>query len=117
MRFGQLAAVGAVLLLPTISRSQDSGPSRMFLDFIRRQAAELRAKDQPPATLAEWEQRRAALRDRMQEAWGDFPLRACPLKPRLLGTLSRDGYRVEKLIFQTRPGMTLRHVQQPRETG
>ena len=105
MRFAQLAAVVSVLLLPTVTRSQDRGPSSMFLDYVRRQAAELRARDQPPATLAEWEQRRAALRERMQEAWGDFPVDACPLEPRPLGTLSRDGYRVEKILFQTRPGI------------
>ena len=36
---------------------------------------------------------------------GGFPAEACPLEPRAFGTLDREGYRVEKLAFQTRPGV------------
>ncbi len=62
-------------------------------------------RDKPPATLAEWEQRRTALRRQMLAAWGGFPAQPCPLEPRIVGTLQRDGYRVEKIVFQTRPGI------------
>ena len=105
MRLAQLSVVCAALLLPTVAPAQDRGSSPMFLDFVRRQAAELRAQDKPPATRAEWEDRRAALRERIQEAWGGFPATPCPLQPRLIGTLRRDGYRVEKIVFQSRPGI------------
>jgi len=89
MRLAQLSAVCAALLLPTVAHAQDRGSSPMFLDFVRRQAAELRAQDKLPATRAEWEERRAALRERIQEAWGGFPATPCPLQPRLIGTLRR----------------------------
>jgi cephalosporin-C deacetylase-like acetyl esterase len=85
--------------------AQDPKQGATFLDFVRRQAAELRAHDKPPATLAEWEKRRADLRKRMEEAWGGFPATPCPLQPRVIGTLKRDGYRVERIVFQTRPNI------------
>ena len=39
-------------------------------------------------------------------AWGGFPAEACSLEPRKLGELKRDGYHVEKLVFQTLPGLS-----------
>ena len=44
---------------------------------------------------------------RLAEVWGEFPTDPCPLEPRRLGTLERDGYRVEKVVFQTRPGVMM----------
>ena len=78
---------------------------REYLNFIKAQAAQLRAADKPPATREEWEKRRRDLRDQLQQAFGSFPESASPLKPKVLGVLQRDGYRVEKLVFQTMPGV------------
>jgi len=105
MRQVSRTAVVVILLLPVIAGAQERGSSLTFLEFVRRQAAELRGGDQPPASMAEWEQRRVELRRRLQSAWGDFPAAPCPLEPRVLGTLQRDGYRVEKIVFQTQPGI------------
>lgn len=76
-----------------------------FLAFIKSQGAALRANDQPPANANEWQQRRTKLRENLLKAWGGFPETPCELAPRKLGEIQRDGYRVEKLIFQTRPGV------------
>ncbi len=84
------------------------GPSerqREYLDFVKAEAAQLRAADKPPATREEWETRRLDLRAKLQQAFGSFPEKSCPLEPKVLGVLQRDGYRVEKLIFQTMPGV------------
>ncbi len=78
---------------------------REYLDFVKAQAAQLRAADKPPATREEWEARRRDIRAKLRQAFGPFPDKACPLEPRVLGVLQRDGYRVEKLIFQTLPGV------------
>jgi cephalosporin-C deacetylase-like acetyl esterase len=78
---------------------------REYLTFIKAQAAQLRAADKPPATRDEWEARRLDLRDQLKQAFGAFPEKACPLEPKVLGVLQRDGYRVEKIIFQTMPGV------------
>ena len=45
------------------------------------------------------------LRENLLKAWGGFPTTDCELEPRKLGEFQRDGYRVEKLVFQTRPGI------------
>ena len=78
-----------------------------YLDFIKKQAADLRAKDKPPATLEESKQRNEELRKNLLAAWGGFPEVPCPLDPQSHGILQRDGYRVEKITFQTRPGIRM----------
>ena len=105
MRFTTASAVVGAVLVSAFAGAAEPASNSTFLDFVRRQAAELRAADTPPATLAQWEQRRAELRRQLQAAWGPFPAEPCPLEPRVLGTLQRDGYRVEKLMFQTRAGI------------
>jgi cephalosporin-C deacetylase-like acetyl esterase len=95
----------AVLVSAAVACAQEAGSQHAFLEFIRAQAAEMRKGDRPPATLSEWEQKRAALRQRLEAAWGAFPAEACPLQPQGMGTLQRDGYRVEKIVFQTLPGV------------
>lgn len=100
-----MSAVELVLLLPLMAAAQDCEATPAFLDYVRSRAAELRSDDAPAATLADWEGRRAELRRRLEAAWGGFPDAPCPLEPRVLGVLERDGYRVEKLVFQTLPGV------------
>ncbi len=91
----------------TAVRAEEPAPDKgqTFLAFIKAQAAALRANDQAPADAAEWQQRRMKLRENLLRAWGGFPETPCELTPRKLGEIQRDGYRVEKLIFQTRPGV------------
>lgn len=98
-------SVGAILVAVGLSSAQDAGSQHAFLEFVRRQAGELRAQDKPPASLAEWQQQRSTLRQRLRQAWGDFPSEPCPLQPQVLGTLPREGYRVEKIVYQTLPGV------------
>ena len=98
----------ALLSGPFQLASGQSGPTdrpREYLDFIKAQAAQLRGADKPPATREEWETRRADIRKNLQQAFGPFPEKPCPLEPKVLGVLERDGYRVEKIIFQTMPGV------------
>ena len=80
-------------------------PATPFQAFIQKQALELRANDVPATSEAEWNQRRSALRENLLKVWGGFPETACDLEARKLGEFQRDGYRVEKIVFQTRPGV------------
>ncbi len=99
-----LAGLTVCLLvaLPTgVANSQEAKPS--FLDFIKSQAAALHADDQPPASLDNWRKQRVEIRKQLLAAWGGFPKTPAPLNPQKLGTIQRDGYRVEKIIFQTMP--------------
>lgn len=80
--------------------------SQMYLRWVRAQARALRRGWQPPRTLEQWQQRRRELRERIFEAVGrGLEKDACDLAPRSFGVLRRDGYRIEKLAIQTRPGV------------
>ncbi|MEX2286032.1 MAG: alpha/beta hydrolase family protein [Planctomycetaceae bacterium] len=85
----------------------DLKPSEQFAAFVRVRGAALRANDVVPSTLEEWIKRKESLRAQLQRSWGDFPKERCPLEPRTLGELKRDGYRVEKIVLQTRPGIEM----------
>lgn len=78
-----------------------------YLEFVRSQADALRAGDKPPESRDQWQARKDAIREGLSAAWGGFPAEACPLEPKVLGTLDRDGYRVEKVVFQTRAGLRM----------
>ncbi|MEW6303083.1 MAG: acetylxylan esterase [Verrucomicrobiota bacterium] len=99
-------ALGVLWLMAAMVQAADPPAlPEQFLNFIKAQAAELRSGEEMPRTLRQWEKQRQQLREDMQRAWGEFPSAPCPLEARKLGELQRDGYRVEKIIFQTRPGV------------
>jgi dienelactone hydrolase len=77
--------------------------SKTYNTFIQSLGTALRADDKPPADRKAWDERRTALRAAMFAAMGPFPEKECALQPKDVGVLKRDGYRIEKLIFQSRP--------------
>ena len=101
MRFALPTVVLLLVLLPAAAQQ----PAQGYLHFIKQSAADMRAADKSPSTRDEWTARRAALRKNLLAAWGGFPATPCPLEPKNHGELKRDGYRVEKISFQTRPGI------------
>jgi dienelactone hydrolase len=74
-----------------------------FLEFVRSQRDALRGDDAAPTSLDEWKSRRTQIREKLLKAWGGFPKDHAALNSKVLGTLQRDDYRVEKVIFQTLP--------------
>ena len=98
-----------LLLLATIPAVAADPPKaeNAYLAFVKKQAADLRAKDAPPASAEAWAKRRDELRKQLLAAWGGFPAEKCPLDPQHHGELKREGYRVEKITFQTRPGVRM----------
>ena len=92
--------------LASLSPAADSvPPNKEYLAFVKQQAADLRSGDKAPTSTKAWKTQSADLRKNLLAAWGGFPEKACPLEPKVLGTIQRDGYKIEKLIFQTRPGV------------
>jgi len=57
-----------------------------------------------PATLRGWDERLARVRAGLSRSFGRTP-EPCPLVPEVLSTLMRDGYAIERLTFQSRPGV------------
>lgn len=54
-------------------------------------------------TSEDVERRNRFVREKFREMLGPFPERT-PLNPRVMGVLHRDGYRLEKVMFESRPG-------------
>ena len=91
-------------------RSADPIAPTAYLDFVKVQADTLRAKDAPPTNREAWIRKAESTRIDLKKAMGIFGpagLLDCELEPQVLGTLKRDGYRVEKVVFQTRPGVRM----------
>ena len=76
-----------------------------FLEFVRTYSRHARQNDELPTALADWETQRSRIKEQLLNSWGRFPTEKCALEPRVLGELQRGDYRVEKLLFQTRPGI------------
>ncbi len=75
--------------------------------FIRLQARGGGGRREPsPATLDGWDRRLAVgARGDCGDRSGECPGHPCPLDPETLGVLNRDGYAIERLTFQSRPGV------------
>ncbi len=77
---------------------------QMMRNYLQRVTEEALAICSPPPTLDAWQAQRPALRAALAACFGDLPAERCDLEPTLTGVLSRDGYRVEQVRLQTRPG-------------
>ena len=77
--------------------------NRYLLDQARRQFDARRKAIAAIKTPEDIAKRQTSLRAFFLRSLGDLPART-PLNPHVMGTLRRDGYRVEKVIFESRPG-------------
>jgi len=116
-----VATILTVLLLLTLSGSvcaedldvlgagiNGSPPRDMMKHYLLNRAGQLRLKWQEaynrrttPEQITEYQRR---LKAKFTEALGGFPART-PLNPRITGTIRQDGYTVEKVIFESQPGL------------
>src|SRR5438874_13005569 len=69
--------------------------ARKLFDARRQEVAALK-------TPADVKRRQERLRAKFVEALGGFPAKT-PLNARTVGTLKGDGFRVEKVIYESRP--------------
>ncbi|MCC7493813.1 MAG: acetylxylan esterase [Fimbriimonadaceae bacterium] len=76
---------------------------RQLKDHFNRLSDELQLARGFAADRATWEARRPLVRQALIDAVGGFPERT-PLQAEIVGTLERDGYSIEKLVYQSRPG-------------
>ncbi len=84
-------------------------PGAMAREFLTGMAMrQLAARKEAVARIgsaAELDERRAAFRKRLLEMMGGLPEKSGRLSLRRTGRLERDGYRVEKLLYESQPGM------------
>jgi cephalosporin-C deacetylase-like acetyl esterase len=80
-----------------------SGMVDSYLTEVARQHWQARAQAVARiSTPAQVKERQAYIRRKVLEAIGGFPAKT-PLNARITGTLERDGYRIEKLIYESQP--------------
>ncbi len=71
--------------------------------YIRLLDEKRRARFAAMRTEGDLNALRRDVRTKLARMWGPFPKEKSPLNPRVLGAIERDGYRVEKIIYETRP--------------
>lgn len=78
-----------------------------LMNHLIRQASDLyEVRDKQIAQLQtreDWEKRQETVRHQLKEILGSFPERT-PLEPQITGVITQDGYRIEKIVFQSHPG-------------
>ncbi|HOW65926.1 MAG TPA: prolyl oligopeptidase family serine peptidase [Candidatus Paceibacterota bacterium] len=81
---------------------------RMIQDYlvaeVRRCEAANRQAKAAIKTRADAEAYAASVRERIMRCFGPFPEKT-PLNPRITGVVERDAYRIEKVIFESRPDL------------
>jgi sugar lactone lactonase YvrE/dienelactone hydrolase/pimeloyl-ACP methyl ester carboxylesterase len=100
-----------LLFVSPVRADEPVPPNKQYNAFVRAQATELRKNDKAPETAEAWAKQREELRKNLFNAWGGeacFLKTPCPLDPQQHGEpLKRDGYTVEKITIQTRPGVRM----------
>ena len=100
-------ALAAVLLAGGAEPAAEKPGDGQIDAYLKREAAKLGERVLDGATTrAEWEARLPKLRREYFDMLGLWPLpEKTPLHPTVTGTLERGGVTIEKLHFQSRPGL------------
>jgi acetyl esterase/lipase len=73
-------------------------------EALRQEARLLHQSHQPPATLADWLDFRESLKSNIKKSAGSFSS-PMDLDVREHGTIEQDGYSIQKVTYQSRPGL------------
>jgi dienelactone hydrolase len=87
------------------SSAQPEIATDSYARFIRAAARSRLGQIVTPATLKGWDERISRVQAGLLRSFGRIPAVDCPLEPNVLGTLVRPGYAIERLTFQSRPGV------------
>jgi cephalosporin-C deacetylase-like acetyl esterase len=107
------ACLHTLLILPlwggTASLAQENASARhqQFLDFLKKTAVNISSQPLPGIeNLESWKQRRPELRRQLLYMVGLEPMpKRTPLNTQITGALQRANYRIEKIVFQSLPGL------------
>ncbi len=103
-----LAVVFIGLTCVRDSRAQDAETRHArVLEHLKRRAAEISSDCLSDIeTLDDWKRERPRLKRELVDMLGLEPMPPrTPLKPEVTGTLKRPGYTIEKIVFQSMPGL------------
>jgi len=83
-----------------------NNPGGLFINDLIEQAsvkyAERDAQISKLSTAGEWKGRQDWVRKKLEKIMGPFPDKS-PLNPRVTGIIKKEGYRIEKIIFESYP--------------
>lgn len=83
-----------------------NNPGSLLIDHLIEQAMDLyEIRDREIARLntrSEWMNRQSFVKQKITDLVGPFPEKT-PLNPKITGTLKRDGYRIEKIVYEAMP--------------
>lgn len=83
-----------------------NNPDGLFINDLIHQASEKYAERDIQisklTTREDWMARQEWVSNKLTELIGSFP-RKSPLNPRITGVIKRDGYRIEKIVFESYP--------------
>src|SRR5690349_18562254 len=111
MRSLAIPLVGIAAIATTLSGlyAEETGAERhaMAQKHLQRLAAEMSEKCLSDVRdLEDWQKKRPELRRRLLEMLGlDPPPPRAPLEAQITGRLEHPEYRIEKLVFQSMPGL------------
>lgn len=101
-----LAAIAQAQEIRALDPARTPAPERMLVSYLKSIARDqLAARKAEVAAIQDkeaYEKRKARLREAALQLLGGLSPRT-PLNPRVTGILRRDGYRVEKVIYESRP--------------
>ena len=73
--------------------------------FVRNSPPSAKRPTVAPSTLDGWDARLKLVAKGLRDSFGLVPEKACDLEPEILGSIARPGYVIERLTFQSRPGV------------
>jgi dienelactone hydrolase len=100
--FGAQQADTAASVVPLLNRFP-TAVQEYFMARLRDFDEQRLRKLQGIMTKAQAEAYVREVRQKLRTAFGPFPAKT-PLNPKITGVLERDTYRIEKIIFESRPG-------------
>jgi cephalosporin-C deacetylase-like acetyl esterase len=84
-----------------------NNPGSLLIHYLTKQAMDLyklRDNDiEKLVTKSEWMKRQTEVKQKLMETVGPFPERT-PLNARITGTIKKNGYRIEKVVYESMPG-------------
>ncbi len=84
-----------------------NNPGSLLIDGLRTKADELynlRDKQTSPiSTIEDWRARQLSIKSQLRNIFRGLEV-SSPLNPKITGIIKKDGYRIEKIVFESSPG-------------
>ena len=84
-----------------------NNPGSLMMNHLTRQALHYyKIRDEKIAKLktrSDWQKRQQAVKDKLKVIFGTIPKKGA-LNPEITGIIQKEGYRIEKIIYESMPG-------------